>query len=326
MSNIDKIVTVIGGSGFVGRYIVQLLAKSGYRVRVAVRNPNNALDLTVSGTVGQVVPVQCNVRNLASVRAVVKGADYVINCVGILYESGAQTFESTQFKGAQNVAIACKEAGITKLVHISALGANKQSPSEYAQTKALAEEAILESMPNSTILRPSIIIGVEDNFFNMFARIAGISPALPLIGFGKTKFQPVYVADIAKAVVHAMEDIKTDGKTYELGGTKTYSFKQLMEMMLYEIGKKRFLIGIPFWAAKIKAFFLEFLPKPLLTRDQVELLKTDNVVSQDALTFQDLSITPTDIEIVLPTYLRMYRKAANYDFGKGFDYKSQRDA
>lgn len=326
MNNADKIVTVIGGSGFVGRYIVQKLAKAGMRVRVAVRNPNNAIDLTVCGYVGQVLPVQCNIRNLESVRKVTQGADYVINCVGILYQSGAQTFEATQLKGAENVAIACKENNVQKLVHISALGAGVKSPSEYAQTKALAEVAILKICPNSTILRPSIIIGTEDGFFNMFARIASISPILPLVGFGKTQFQPIYVGDVAEAAFKAMLDTKADGKTYALGGLKTYSFKELMEMMLFEIGKKRLLIGVPFFAAKIKAFFLQLLPKPLLTMDQVELLKSDNVVSQGSLTLYDLEINPTDIEVILPTYLRMYRTAADYDMGKGFAYKSQRDS
>ncbi len=321
----DKIVTVIGGSGFVGRYIVHLLAKTGIRIRVAVRNPQNALDLVVSGTVGQIVPVQCNLRNFESIKAVTKGSDYVINCVGILYESGKQTFEATQFLGAKNIALACKENNVKKLVHISALGADKNSDSLYAKTKAQAEEAILAIMPNSTILRPSIIIGAEDNFFNMFAKIASISPILPLIGYGVTKFQPVYVGDVAATVSHVLQDTATDGKIYELGGINIYTFKELMEKMLFEIGKKRFLIGIPFWLAKIKASLLGVLPKPLLTIDQVILLQRDNIVSNNALTLKDLDITPTDIDIILPTYLRMYRHTGDYDLGKGYDYKSQRN-
>ncbi len=326
MTHSDKIVTIIGGSGFVGRYIVHLLAKSGMRIRVAVRNPNKALDLTVSGTVGQIVPVQCNVRNLESVKQVTKGSDYVVNCVGILYEAGNQTFEGTQFIGAKNVALACQENNIKKLVHISALGANKNSDSAYAKTKALAEQAILDIMPNSTILRPSIIIGAEDNFLNMFAKIAGLSPVLPLIGYGVTRFQPVYVGDIATAVYHTLEDKTTDGKIYELGGAKVYTFKELMEKMLFEIGKKRLLIGIPFAIAKIKAFFLQLLPKPLLTIDQIKLLQSDNVVSDNALTFKDLNINLTDIDIILPTYLHMYRPTGYYNVGTGYNHKSQRNA
>lgn len=321
----EKIVTVIGGSGFVGRYIVHLLAKTGVRIRVAVRNPQNALDLCVSGTVGQIVPVQCNLRDLESLKSVTKGSDYVVNCVGILYESGKQTFEATQFLGAKNIALACKENDVKKLVHISALGADKNSNSLYAKTKAQAEEAVLGIMPNSTILRPSIIIGAEDNFFNMFAKIAGISPILPLIGYGVTRFQPVYVGDVAKAVSSALQDMATDGKIYELGGIKIYTFKELMKKMLFEIGKKRLLVGMPFWLAKIQALLLGALPKPLLTTDQVILLQSDNIVRDSALTFKDLHITPTDIDIILPTYLRMYRHTGDYDLGKGYDYKSQRN-
>jgi uncharacterized protein YbjT (DUF2867 family) len=321
----DKIVTVIGGSGFVGRYIVQLLAKSGMRIRVAVRNPSKALDLTVSGTVGQIALVQCNVRNLESVKSVTKGSDYVINCVGILYESGKQTFETTHYSGAKNIALACRDNHVKKLIHISALGANKNSNSHYAKTKAAAEEAITSIMPNSTILRPSIIIGAEDNFFNMFAKIANISPILPLIGYGKTHFQPVYVGDIAQAVLSSLGNPNTDGKIYELGGLKIYTFKELMEKLLFEIGKKRILLGVPFGLAKFNAWFLQLLPKPLLTVDQVKLLQTDNVVQKNALSLQDLGINPTDINIILPSYLRMYRKTGDYDFGKGFEHKSQKD-
>jgi NADH dehydrogenase len=293
---------------------------------VAVRNPNHALDLTVSGTVGQIVPVQCNIRNLESVKSVTKNSDYVVNCVGILYESGKQTFASTQFLGAKNIAIACQENQVQKLIHISALGADKNSDSDYAKTKANAEEAVLAIMPKSTILRPSIIIGAEDNFFNMFAKIAGISPFLPLIGYGTTLFQPVYVGDVAQAVLKALQDNQTDGKTYELGGLKTYSFKELMEKLLFEIGKKRLLIGVPWGIAKINAWFLQLLPKPLLTVDQIKLLKHDNIVGKNALTLCDLGINPTDIDIILPTYLRMYRPTGDYDFGKGYDHKSQKDA
>lgn len=321
----DKIVTVIGGSGFVGRYIVQSLAKMGMRVRVAVRNPSKALDLTVSGTVGQIVPVQCNIRNLNSVKAVTKGSYFVINCVGILYETGKQTFEDTQFLGAKNIALACQQNHIKKLIHISALGADENSKSHYAQSKAKAEKTILDIMPNSTILRPSIIIGIEDKFFNMFAKLTSISPILPLIGGGQTKFQPVYVGDIAQAVLSVINSDQTDGKTYELGGLKVFTFKELLEKMLFEIGKKRLLVPVPFCIAKLKAFFLQLLPKPLLTIDQVELLKTDNIVHDNKYSFKELDITPTDIDIILPTYLRMYRTSGDYDFGKGYNHKSQRE-
>ncbi|MFT6071829.1 MAG: NADH dehydrogenase [Alphaproteobacteria bacterium] len=326
MIETNKIVTVIGGSGFVGRYIVQRLAKMGMRVRVAVRNPSHAHDLVVSGTVGQVVPVQCNIRNFDSVSAAIDGADYVVNCVGILYETSKQTFEKTQYEGAKNIAQACKAHNIEKLVHISAIGANEKSKSTYAKTKAQAEVAILDLMPNSTILRPSIIFGAEDNFFNLFARLASLSPILPLVGGGSTLFQPVYVDDVAQAVTYSLENTQTNGKIYELGGVNQYSFKQLMEKMLFQIGKKRLLVPMPFLLAKFKAFFLQLLPKPLLTIDQVELLKYDNIVARDALTFKDLSIRPTDIDIILPTYLRTYRKAGDYDLGTGFNHKTGRNS
>jgi len=322
----DKIVTVIGGSGFVGRYIVQKLAKQGYRVRVAVRNPNHALDLTVSGTVGQIASVQCNIRHLNSVQNAIKDSDYVINCVGILFESGKQTFQDTQFKGAKNIATACKALNIKKLVHISAIGADLKSKSSYAQTKAHAEKEILDAMPNSTILRPSIIFGTEDNFFNLFAGIASISPALPLIGGGETLFQPVYVDNVAQAAVTVLDNSETDGKIFFLGGPEKYSFKQLMEKMLLQIGKKRLLLPLPFFVAKIKAFFLQLLPKPLLTVDQVELLKSNNIVPSNALSFKDLSIEPTGLDTILPTYLRRFRKTGDYDLGQGYTHKTGRNS
>jgi uncharacterized protein YbjT (DUF2867 family) len=326
MHHSHQIVTVIGGSGFVGRYIVLKLAKAGFRVRVAVRNPNNALDLTVSGTVGQIVPVQCNIRNFDSVNAVIKNSDYVINCVGILYETSKQTFDNTQYKGAKNIALACRDNHIKKLIHISAIGVNADSKSQYAKTKAQAEKAILDILPNSTILRPSLVFGAEDNFFNLFAKLTSFSPILPLIGGGKTIFQPVYVDDIAKAVIAVINNFDTQGKIYELGGVRQFTFKELIEKMLFQIGKKRLLISMPFFIAKLNAFFLQLLPKPILTIDQVELLKTNNIVSKNALSFSNLSIVPVDIDTILPLYLRTYRKNGDYNIATGFKNKTGRNS
>lgn len=265
------------------------------------------------GDVGQIVPIAANIRNAESVATAVAGADAVVNLVGVLYKRGPQTFDSLHIDGARTVAAAAKAAGVKRLIHLSAIGADVDSESDYARSKALGEEAVKGAFDGATILRPSIVFGPEDDFFNRFAALARLSPVLPVIG-PNTRFQPVYVADVAKAVTACLADDATVGGSYELGGPDVHTFQELMEMMLAEIGRDRFLVPAPFWAASAKAFFLEhlrvpfFLPKPMLTRDQVRLLKHDNVVSEDARGFDALGIVPTSLNAVLPTYLHRYRR------------------
>jgi NADH dehydrogenase len=307
------LVTVFGGSGFIGRYVVQRLARAGWQVRVAVRRPNEALFLKTSGDVGQVTPVAANIRDDRSVAAAVAGADAVINLVGILYASGKQSFDAVQAKGAARIAAAAKAAGAKRFIQISAIGADPASDSAYARSKAEGEQAVKLAFANATILRPSIVFGPEDDFFNRFARMAMMSPALPLIGGGHTRFQPVYVADVADAVARALEDDGTMGKTYELGGPRSYTFRALMDMLLKEIGRCRLLVPLPFALATLKASFLQLLPIKLLTVDQVRLLKRDNVVGANALGFKDLGLTPTALEAILPSYLDQYRPLGYYN-------------
>ncbi len=308
----EQLITVFGGSGFLGRYVVQRLAAAGHRVRVAVRNPNEALYLKPLGDVGQVQCVQANIRNEASVRRAVAGADGVVNLVGILFQSGKQKFEAVQAVGAGTIATAAAEAGVTSLVHLSSIGADADARSKYARSKGAGEAAVRGAFPGAVILRPSVLFGNEDNFFNRFAMLSKISWVLPLIG-GNTRFQPVFVEDVAAAVVAALAGGKNNaGQTYELGGPKIYTFRQMMELMMEVTTVKRFLLPWPFWAAKIDAFFLQMLPNPLLTVDQVRLLGSDNVVGEDALGLADLGITPTPAEIVLPTYLARFRPLGQF--------------
>lgn len=304
-------VTVFGGSGFIGRYVVQHLAATGAVVRVAVRDPRDAYYLQPLGNVGQIVPIAVDVRDAAGVRAAVEGVDLVINLVGILYESGKATFDAIHHKGAANIARACADANIKRLVHLSAIGASADSPAEYAQSKAAGEAAVRQAYPAAVILRPSIVFGPEDQFFNRFAGIARFSPFLPTFD---TKFQPVYVGDVADAVmVASREGSETRRKTYELGGPKVHTFDELMRIMLAEIERDRKLIKLPFWLLKFEAFFLELLPgSPLLTRDQVRMLEVDNVVSKGALTFDDMGIKPRAVESILPRYMDIYRRGGRF--------------
>ena len=311
-------VTVFGGSGFIGRYIVPRLAEEGWVIRVAVRNPDKAAFLKPAGDVGQIVPVACNLRDQASVERAVEGADAAINLVGILFETGRQTFAAVQYEGAKRAAEAAAAAGITHYVQMSALGADAKGEAEYARSKAAAEEAVLAAMPTASILRPSIVFGPEDDFFNRFAAMARLSPVLPLVGGGHTRFQPVYVADVAEAAVKCLTDGDCDGKTYELGGPKVYSFKQLLKLMLQTIHRRRLLVPLPFAIADVQAFFLERLPQPMLTRDQVAMLRKDNVVSRGALTLADLGIEPHSVEIVIPTYLDRYRPGGRFNSQRPF--------
>lgn len=301
-----RVVTVFGGSGFIGRHLVRRLARRGWRVRIATRNPNDALFLKPAGTVGQIVPVFANVRDDSSVAAAVEGSDFVINLVGILYESGRQTFKAVHQEAAGRIARAAAQAGASRMIQLSAIGAAPKARSRYAQTKAAGERAVQEAFPDATIVRPSIVFGPEDGFFNLFAAMARLSPFLPLIGGGRTRFQPVYVGDVADAMMACLDRDDSKGKTYELGGPTVYSFRQLMELLLKTIGRERALVSVPWFIAGLQALFLGMLPKPLMTRDQVKLLKSDNVVPEGALTLGDLGIEPTAAEIVVPTYLQRY--------------------
>ena len=306
-------VTVFGGSGFLGRHTVRALARAGYRVRVAVRHPNLAMYVLPAGNVGQIEIRKTNVRDPDQVKAAVRGADAVVNLVGVLYERGHQNFEEVHVEAAEAIARAAKAEGAKTLVHVSAIGANPEADSAYATSKGEGERRVRAVFPDATILRPSIVFGPEDEFFNRFARLARLSPVLPLIGGGHTKFQPVFVGDVAAAVLKCVEEAATQGKTYELGGANVYNFKELMEFILHVIGRKRLLVPWPFALATINAFFLQFWPKPLLTPDQVMLLKSDNVVTKGAKTLADLGIHPESVEAIVPTYLWRFRARGQYE-------------
>jgi NADH dehydrogenase len=315
-SNQDTLVTVFGGSGFIGRHVVRALAKREYRIRVAVRRPELAGHLQPLGRVGQIHNVQANLRYPASVEAAMRDSSVAINLVGILTQSGPQTFEAVQAEGANTVAKTVAAAGAS-MVHVSAIGADENSPSHYARTKAAGEKAVLAAVPSATIMRPSLVFGPEDEFTNRFAALARLSPALPLIGGGATKMQPVYVGDVATAVADAV-----DGKTracaaYELGGPDVLSMREIMKLILQITDRSRMLISLPFALARLQSVFLQLAPGPLkLTPDQVELLKSDNVVSEAAksagLTLEGLGITPDSLEAIAPQYLWRFRPAGQF--------------
>jgi uncharacterized protein YbjT (DUF2867 family) len=311
----DKLVTVFGGSGFVGRHLVRALCRRGYRVRNAVRRPELAGHLQPLGRVGQVHSVQANVRYPASVAAAIRGADVVINLVGILFERGRQRFEVVQGEGAGVVAEAAAQAG-ARMIHVSALGADPGSPAAYARSKALGEQAVWAATPTATVFRPSIVFGPEDEFFNRFASLARFLPALPLIGGGHTRFQPVFVGDVAQAITKAADGATGAGMTYELGGPEVFTFRQIMEFILATTERRRLLVPLPFGLAEFEAWFLQFTPKPLLTPDQVRLLRRDNIVSdearRDGRTLQALGIEPSTIESVVPPYLWRFRKSGQF--------------
>ncbi|MGR3541026.1 MAG: complex I NDUFA9 subunit family protein [Hasllibacter sp.] len=312
-----KMVTIYGGSGFVGRYVARRMAKAGWRVRVACRNPNDALFVKVYGTPGQVEPVFCNVRDDASVAAVMEGADAVCNCVGILAESGRNTFDAVQAEGAERIARLAAERGIGRMVQISAIGADGDSGSDYARTKAAGEAGVLRHLPDAVILRPSIVFGPEDEFFNRFASMARFGPVLPVVGAG-TRFQPVYVDDVAHAAQKALTGAARPG-IYELGGPDVATFRELMEEMLGVIRRRRLIANLPFPVARLIAFgsgvantlTLGLAPQPI-TSDQVANLRRDNVVGDGAMTFADLGIEPTAMEAILPDYLWRFRKGGEY--------------
>nr|WP_319483174.1 complex I NDUFA9 subunit family protein [uncultured Cohaesibacter sp.] len=317
-SSTGQIVTVFGGSGFLGRHVVRALAKEGYRIRVAVRRPDLAGFLQPLGTVGQIMPVQTNLRDRESVARALAGSDAVVNLVGILFETGKATFDRIQHLGAKTIAEETAKAGISRLVQISAIGADATSPSAYARSKAQGEAAVLEGLPQAIIIRPSLLIGSEDDFFNKFASMAKLSPFLPLIGGGRTLFQPAFVGDVAEVIARGVKGELAEGTTYELGGPEAKSFKALLELMLKETHQKRLLLPLPFWLASIMGRVFEMLPmKPAVTRDQVILLKKDNVVSEAAKaegrTFEGLGIEPLSVEAVIPTYLWSYRPSGQYE-------------
>lgn len=310
ISDTPKLVTIFGGSGFVGRYVVRELVNRGYRVRVAVRRPDLAGFLQPIGNVGQIQLVQANLRYRNSIDAAVKGSDVVINLVGILAESGRQKFDAVQAFGARAVAEACR-AEKAKLIHMSAIGADVDSASGYGETKGRGEQSVREVVKDAIIMRPSIVFGQEDEFFNRFGAMARFAPALPLIGGGTTRFQPVYVGDVAEAFALAVEGKVPAGKTYELGGPQTPTFRECLELLLKEIGRKKMLVSLPWFVAGMMGKALGWLPGAPITSDQVEMLKTDNVVSDEAIkqnrTLEGIGITPTPMAAILPTYLVQYR-------------------
>ena len=314
----SKLVTIYGGSGFIGRYIARRMAKEGWRVRVAVRRPNEAIFVRPYGVVGQVEPVFCNIRDDASVRAVMQGADAVVNCVGVLNEVGKNGFDAVQAEGAGRIARIAAELGIGHLVQLSAIGADAESASAYARSKAAGEAAVQEAFPAAVILRPSVVFGSEDQFFNRFAAMSRFGPILPVVG-AETKFQPVYVDDVAQAAVKAVLGEAAPG-IYELGGPDVHSFRELMQKMLQVVQRRRLIVNIPFFVARIMGGVFDLLQtvtlglftNGLITRDQVRNLARDNVVSPRAMGLADLGIAPTPIDAVLPEYLWRYRPSGQY--------------
>lgn len=314
----SRLVTIYGGSGFIGRYIARRMAREGWRVRVAVRRPNEALFVRPYGAVGQVEPVLCNIRDDASVRAAMAGAEAVVNCVGILVRDGRNTFGAVQVEGGGRIARIAAEEGVARLVHISALGADGQSDSAYARSKAAGETAVLAAFPGAVILRPSIVFGPEDRFFNRFAGMSRLGPVLPVVG-ARTRFQPVYVDDVAQAAVKGVLGQAAPG-VYELGGPDVASFRELMKQMLAVIGRRRLVLNVPSWIAAPIGWLLDLVQKltgglivnRILTRDQVRNLHRDNVVSKGAKGFAELGIAPVPVGAVLPDYLWRFRRSGQY--------------
>lgn len=311
----DSLITVYGGSGFLGRHVVRALAKRHYRIRVACRRPELTGHLQPLGRVGQIHAVQANLRHAGSVEAAARDADAVVNLVGILAESGRQKFDSVQRSGAEAVALAAAAHG-ARMVQVSAIGADKNSASGYARSKAEGEELVLAAMPSAVIMRPSIMFGPEDTFFNRFAAMARLLPALPLIGGGLTRFQPVFAGDVATAIADAVEGKAKPGTTYELGGPEVLTFNQLMRFTLDTIERKRALVPLPFPIAGLMASVLQFAPGAPLTPDQVEMLRTDNVVSEEAKrerrTLEAFGVVPDSIAAIVPTYLWRFRKTGQF--------------
>jgi uncharacterized protein YbjT (DUF2867 family) len=305
-------VAIFGASGFIGRYVVRDLARDGAVIAACGRHASSAGFLRPMGDVGQIAPLSADLGDARALAAVVAGADAVVNLVGIIHERGKQRFDLAHHRGPGQLADLAKSAGVKRFVHVSALAADAKSGSAYARSKAEGEAAVRAAFPSAIILRPSLVFGPEDNFFNRFAAMARFSPALPLIAGGATKFQPVYVGDVAAAVAAALSRDDTEGKTYELAGPATFTMRQLFELMLRVIGRERFLMSIPFGLASFKAFFLEWLPQPPLTRDQVRLLRHDSITAPGAPGLAELGITPVALELILPSYLDRFRRPGRF--------------
>ena len=312
MQNNHKIIAIFGAGGFIGKHLIRRITKLDYRIKVGTSNPYLKGYLKLLGSPGQIELFKTNIFNPEDVKQVLKNCDHVINLVGVLYETRKQKFNQIHADFPYLLSNLCNELGIKNLVHISALGVKKNHDSKYMQSKFAGEENIKDRFKSSIILRPSIVFGPEDKFFNTFASLAQFSPAIPLIGGGKTKFSPIYVGDIAKAIVKTLEIDTAEPKIYELGGPENYTFKQLMEILLTEIKKRRFLVSIPFNVAKFQSYFLQMFPKPLLTSDQVEMLKYNNIVSGEHQSLQDLGIIGKNIHSILPKYIYRFRSGGQF--------------
>jgi NADH dehydrogenase len=299
-----KLITVIGGSGFVGSYIVKELAKDDTIINIISRDPDKALPIKVAGSVGQIKLKAANITDYSTIRALVAGSDAVINCVGILFEKTTQAFNQIHTEGARNVARACAVEKVSRLIHISALGVDHAYNSSYARSKFAGEKAVLEEFPKATILRPSVVFGAEDNFINKFVHMAKLSPALPLIGKGQTKFQPVYVGDLAKSVIAVLNSLETCSKIYDIAGPKIYNFQEILKIILRQINKKRILLPINWRLANLIGRLAEYMPHPVLTRDQVRLLKYDNVTIDNELGLGSLGIQPISLESYITQYIK----------------------
>jgi len=315
-SSRNKLVTVFGGSGFVGRYVVRALAQRGHRVRVAVRRPDLAGHVQPLGSVGQIKAIQANLRYRWSVDRALEGADAAVNLVGILYEAGRQTFDAVQSFGPRAVGEAARAAGIADVVHVSAIGANPDAEIAYLRSKGEGEAGLRDAVPGAVIMRPSIVFGPEDQFFNRFAAMARLSPVLPLIGGGGTRFQPVYAGDVGEAIAHAVDGAARPGEVYELGGPEVLTFRQCLERMLAATKRRRAFLPLPWGVARLLGRALQWLPGAPLTLDQVRMLQLDNVVSAEAIadgrTLEGLEVAPTALEIILPTYLARFRERGEF--------------
>ena len=309
----NNLITIIGGSGFVGRHLVRELAKTDVRLRIAVRHPNEATFLRPMGRVGQIQIVQANIRNEASLANAIAGAHSVINLVGTVTNKGHQTFHAVHEAGPETLARLCTQAGTKRLIHVSTIGADVGSVSKFARSKALGERAVSEACPEATIIRPSVIFGPEDAFFGRFAILAKLLIVMPLIGSGKTRFQPVYVDDVAQAICAAITNDDTAGRTYELGGPRIWTLREVYEFILQTTQRSRLIVSVPFSIAKMASLIVQYLPRHLLRPDQVNMLREDNVVGDDALTISDLGITPTPVEAIMPKFLIRYRKSGAYE-------------
>jgi uncharacterized protein YbjT (DUF2867 family) len=307
-ANANRLVTVIGGTGFLGRYVVKLLAQQGYTIRVIARHPDKALHLNTAGEVGQIVLTYGNLVKPESLQGKLAGSFAVVNLAGALFETSRQSFSDLHAKGAEKLAQMAKAAGVERFIQVSSLGVDKAVSSKYARTKVMGEKSVRAAFPEATILRPGVVFGPEDQFFNKFAALSALVPALPLIGGGRTRFAPVYAGDVAKAVLAVLAHAESRGETYELGGPGVYSFRELLEYINLLTRRNACLVPLPFGLASFIGFFTGMLPNPVLTRDQVSMLRHDNLVTPGAKNFAALGITPTSIESVVPGYLLRYAK------------------